>query len=136
MDDSIQFLEIFGWHKNGCQGKVDRIRAIRLHPPKSRASNPERCKQASYVIAPDGKVIHGFSGLSPDKHMADTLAAGRKWWWKSAASGLPAGQPGRRAMTVSKTLRVSLGAAKVSWEATRMSQPASAASMAPWGNRW
>ena len=33
----------------------------------------------SYVIAPTGKVLFVYSSMSPDKHVANTLAAVRKW---------------------------------------------------------
>ena len=35
--------------------------------------------RTSYVIAPDGRVEYAYSALSPDKHVANTLAALRKW---------------------------------------------------------
>jgi thioredoxin-dependent peroxiredoxin len=35
--------------------------------------------RTSYVIAPDGKIVYVYSSLDPDKHVANTLAAVRKW---------------------------------------------------------
>jgi peroxiredoxin Q/BCP len=35
--------------------------------------------RTSYVIAPSGKVIYVYSSLSPDQHVANTLAALREW---------------------------------------------------------
>lgn len=35
--------------------------------------------RTSYVIAPDGQIIYAYSDLSPDKHVANTLAALRQW---------------------------------------------------------
>ncbi len=40
---------------------------------------PDYADRVSYVIAPDGKVIYAFSALSPDKHVANTLAALKDW---------------------------------------------------------
>ncbi len=33
----------------------------------------------SYVIAPNGRVVYAYSSLNPDRHVANTLAALRKW---------------------------------------------------------
>lgn len=35
--------------------------------------------RTSYVIAPNGKILYVYSSLNPDKHVANTLAALRKW---------------------------------------------------------
>lgn len=35
--------------------------------------------RTSYVITPDGKILYAYSSLSPDKHVANTLAALKKW---------------------------------------------------------
>ena len=35
--------------------------------------------RTSYVIAPDGKILYVYSSLSPDQHVANTLAALKKW---------------------------------------------------------
>lgn len=35
--------------------------------------------RTSYVIAPDGKVLHAYSNLSPDQHVAETLGAVKSW---------------------------------------------------------
>jgi thioredoxin-dependent peroxiredoxin len=35
--------------------------------------------RTSYVIAPDGQIIYAYSDLNPDNHVANTLAALRKW---------------------------------------------------------
>lgn len=40
---------------------------------------PRYASRVSYVIAPTGKVIYVYSSLSPDKHVANTLAAVRSW---------------------------------------------------------
>jgi len=40
--------------------------------------------RTSYVIAPEGKIIYAYTDMSPDQHVANTLAALRQW-----ASGKP-----------------------------------------------
>lgn len=35
--------------------------------------------RTSYVIAPDGKVIYTYTNMSPDQHVANTLAAIQDW---------------------------------------------------------
>jgi peroxiredoxin len=35
--------------------------------------------RTSYVIAPTGKIIYAYSALSPDEHVANTLAAVTQW---------------------------------------------------------
>jgi len=35
--------------------------------------------RTSYVIAPDGRILYVYSSLRPGKHVANTLAALRKW---------------------------------------------------------
>ncbi|MFA7280611.1 MAG: peroxiredoxin [Sterolibacterium sp.] len=35
--------------------------------------------RTSYVIAPDGKIIYTYTDMSPDQHVANTLAAVRQW---------------------------------------------------------
>jgi peroxiredoxin len=33
----------------------------------------------SYVIAPDGRIVYAYTSLNPNKHVANTLDALRKW---------------------------------------------------------
>lgn len=40
---------------------------------------PGWSNRTSYVIAPDGKVVHAYSDLSADHHVAETLAAVKAW---------------------------------------------------------
>jgi len=35
--------------------------------------------RTSYVIAPDGTIIYRYTNLNPDEHVANTLAALKKW---------------------------------------------------------
>lgn len=39
----------------------------------------DHANRVSYVITPDGKVIYSYTNLNPAKHVANTLAALRKW---------------------------------------------------------
>jgi peroxiredoxin Q/BCP len=40
---------------------------------------PSLADRTSYVIAPDGKILYSYSALNPDQHVANTLAAVKKW---------------------------------------------------------
>jgi peroxiredoxin len=40
---------------------------------------PTLADRTSYVIAPDGKILYSYSALDPDQHVANTLAAVKKW---------------------------------------------------------
>lgn len=35
--------------------------------------------RTSYVIAPDGKIVYGYTTLDPSRHVQNTLGAVRKW---------------------------------------------------------
>lgn len=43
------------------------------------AVKPEYADRISYVIAPDGHVVYAYSSLNPEKHVANTLDALRRW---------------------------------------------------------
>ncbi len=43
------------------------------------AMNPKLADRTSYVISPEGKIIYSYSALNPDKHVANTLAAVKRW---------------------------------------------------------
>ncbi len=43
------------------------------------AARPEYANRVSYVISPDGKIIFSYADMNPDKHVAYTLEAVRKW---------------------------------------------------------
>lgn len=38
-----------------------------------------RSNRTSYVIAPDGRIIHSYTALKPDGHVSGTLAAVKAW---------------------------------------------------------
>jgi peroxiredoxin len=40
---------------------------------------PTLADRTSYVIAPDGKIFYSYTALNPDQHVANTLAAVKKW---------------------------------------------------------
>ena len=43
------------------------------------ARRPGWSNRTSYVIAPNGRVIHAYSDLSADQHVSQTLSAVRAW---------------------------------------------------------
>ena len=43
------------------------------------AAKPQYANRVSYVIVPDGKIIYTYTDLNPDRHVANTLEALRKW---------------------------------------------------------
>ena len=40
---------------------------------------PKYADRTSYVITPDGSIVYEYTSLDPDQHVANTLAAVRKW---------------------------------------------------------
>lgn len=40
---------------------------------------PGMTNRTSYVIAPNGKIIHAYTAMSPQGHVAGTMAAVKKW---------------------------------------------------------
>lgn len=55
------------------EGKVIRAYDAKLPILKSTA------KRISYVITPDGKVFYEYTSLSPEDHVANTLAEVKRW---------------------------------------------------------
>jgi thioredoxin-dependent peroxiredoxin len=43
------------------------------------AKNPLYADRTSYVIAPNGVVLYSYTDLKPDQHVANTMAAVKKW---------------------------------------------------------
>jgi peroxiredoxin Q/BCP len=43
------------------------------------AKNPLYADRTSYVIAPNGTVIYSYTDMNPDQHVANTMAAVKKW---------------------------------------------------------
>lgn len=79
--DDIDTLKRFSVSE--CRGKfavaADPERRISKAYDATLFLMPRYASRVSYVIGPDGKVIYVYSSLSPDKHVANTLAAVRKW---------------------------------------------------------
>jgi peroxiredoxin Q/BCP len=42
------------------------------------AQKPEYANRTSYVIAPDGTIVYSYTAMSPDQHVANTMAAVEK----------------------------------------------------------
>jgi peroxiredoxin len=42
-------------------------------------AEPLYADRTSYVIAPDGRIIYSYTDMQPDPHVANTLAAVKKW---------------------------------------------------------
>ena len=40
---------------------------------------PDWASRTSYVIAPDGKIVHVYSEMKPDQHVDETLGAVKAW---------------------------------------------------------
>ncbi len=40
---------------------------------------PSYANRTSYVIAPTGKILYSYTAMNPDKHVGNTLTAGKKW---------------------------------------------------------
>lgn len=43
------------------------------------AAKPEYANRTSYVISPGGRIIYSYTDMQPDRHVANTLDALRKW---------------------------------------------------------
>jgi len=39
----------------------------------------KRATQVSYVIAPNGRIVHEYTSLSPDEQVKNTLGAVKRW---------------------------------------------------------
>jgi thioredoxin-dependent peroxiredoxin len=46
---------------------------------------PQYANRTSYVIAPSGTILYSYTAMEPDQHVANTLAAVRKWRAEHAA---------------------------------------------------
>src|SRR5580698_3436790 len=40
---------------------------------------PEYANRTSYVIAPNGRILYEYTDLNPEQHVANTMAAVKKW---------------------------------------------------------
>ena len=79
--DDIDTLNKFSVSE--CRSKfavaADKDQSIMKSYDAVLAIMPQYADRVSYVIAPDGRVLYAYTSLSPDKHVANTLDALRKW---------------------------------------------------------
>jgi peroxiredoxin len=79
--DAIDVLERFS--VQACNGRFpvasdSRLEVIGLFDAVMQ-TRPDHANRVSYVIAPDGRVIHVYQSLNPARHVERTLAALRQW---------------------------------------------------------
>jgi len=79
--DNIETLNKFSVSE--CRSKfavaADTDQSIMKSYDAVLAIKPEYADRVSYVIAPDGRIIYAYQSLNPEKHVANTLEALRKW---------------------------------------------------------
>ncbi len=79
--DSIETLNKFSVSE--CRSKfpvaADLDQSIMKSYDAILAAKPQYASRTSYVIAPDGKIIYAYTDMTPDQHVANTLAALRQW---------------------------------------------------------
>jgi peroxiredoxin len=79
--DDIDTLNRFSVSE--CRSKfavaADRDQRIMKSYDAVLAIKPEYADRVSYVIAPDGRIVYAYTSLNPEKHVANTLDALRKW---------------------------------------------------------
>jgi peroxiredoxin len=79
--DTIETLNRFSVQE--CQGKfpvaADTDMAITKSYHAALAPLVSYANRTSYVIAPDGRIVYAFTDLSPDDHVANTMAAVQRW---------------------------------------------------------
>lgn len=87
-NDSIETLNKFSVSE--CRSKfavaADTRQSIMKSYDSVLAMITAYASRTSYVIAPDGKIIYAYTDMSPNQHVANTLAALRQW---SAAKQRP-----------------------------------------------
>ncbi|MGI9168790.1 MAG: peroxiredoxin [Caulobacteraceae bacterium] len=80
---NIDQLAAFSTETEHCSGKFpvasDPSAAIAKSYQATLALRPGWSDRTSYVISPGGKVLLAYSNLSPDQHVAQTLAAVKAW---------------------------------------------------------
>jgi peroxiredoxin len=79
--DNIETLNRFSVSE--CRGKfavaADGDQKIMKSYDAILGIKPEYADRVSYVIAPDGRIVYAYTSLNPNKHVANTLDALRKW---------------------------------------------------------
>jgi thioredoxin-dependent peroxiredoxin len=84
--DAIETLSRFSVSE--CRGKfpvaADPDQAIMKSYDAVLALWPRYASRTSYVIAPNGTILYAYTDLDPSQHVANTLAALRRWVAKGA----------------------------------------------------
>lgn len=79
--DDIDTLKKFSFSE--CRGKFpvasDADQKIMKAYDSVLPLKSEWANRTSYVITPDGKIFYSFTELAPDKHVANTLDAVKRW---------------------------------------------------------
>ena len=79
--DDIETLNRFSVSE--CRSKfavaADRDRNIMKAYDAVLTVKPAYANRVSYVIAPDGRIVYAYTSMNPEKHVANTLDALRKW---------------------------------------------------------
>jgi peroxiredoxin len=79
--DDLELISRFS--VQACQGKfpvaADEKKAVIKAYDTAMMTRPEYANRVSFVIAPNGKVIHVYLSLNPDKHVERTLGALAQW---------------------------------------------------------
>lgn len=84
---NLDKLQSFSADTEKCSGKfpvaADPDAKIAKEYDATLAMRPGWSSRTSYVIAPDGTVVHAYSNLAADDHVAETLGAVKAWKAKS-----------------------------------------------------
>jgi peroxiredoxin len=79
----VDELAAFSKETDHCAGKfpvaADPGAQIAKQYDSLLAMKPGLSDRTSYVITPDGKVLHAYSALDPSKHVDETLGAVKAW---------------------------------------------------------
>ncbi|MBC7168404.1 peroxiredoxin [Phenylobacterium sp.] len=80
---NLDKLQAFSADTEKCSGKfpvaADPGAKIAKDYDATLAVRPGWSSRTSYVIGPDGKVLHAYSAMSPNDHVAETLEAVKAW---------------------------------------------------------
>jgi thioredoxin-dependent peroxiredoxin len=80
---NVDQLAAFSSETEHCGGKfpvaADPNAAIARSYDAILKQKPDWSSRTSYVIAPDGTVIHAYDNLAPNDHVAQTLEAVKSW---------------------------------------------------------
>ena len=80
---NLDKLAAFSADTEKCSGKfpvaADQDATIAKRYDSTLAMRPGWASRTSYVIAPDGKILHVHDAMSPDQHVTETLTAVKAW---------------------------------------------------------